>query len=228
MSAADRLHEPQHVELRRASEASARAWAEAEMVPLSALQHYVYCPRQCALIHVEQVWDENVYTLRGNRAHERVDGGGGASRDGVRTEYALPLFNDRLGLVGKADVVEFHADGTPFPVEHKVGKRSKGALARRADAVQLCAQGLCLEEMVGRPVPAGALFYAASRRRLDVPFDAALRSEVEQVAAAVRALLAERRLPKPTADARCRQCSLIETCMPFITERFDAEDEDEP
>ncbi|CAN5551478.1 CRISPR-associated protein Cas4 [soil metagenome] len=209
-----------------ASPAGDGEWDDSQLVPLSALQHYAYCPRQCALIHVEQVWDENLYTLRGRRAHERVDESSFETREGVRTEYALPLFSDELGLVGKADAVEIDASGTPYPVEHKVGKRSKGKRARHADAIQLCAQGLCLEDMLDRPVPAGALSYRASRRRLEVKFTPELRAEVERVAADVRRLLNERSLPLPVADDRCRQCSLIETCMPFITQHFDFPDEE--
>lgn len=203
------------------------AWADDALVPLSALQHYAYCPRQCALIHVEQAWTENVYTLRGRRAHERVDRPGGHSREGVRTEHALPLFSDRLGLVGKADVVEFEADGTPFPVEHKVGARK----ARFADEVQLCAQALCLEEMFGRPVERGALFYQKTRRRREVPFTPELRAAVVRIAAEVRDLFRAGHLPPPVNDARCPACSLIETCMPGVIARLaDAEpdDEDDP
>lgn len=202
-------------------------WSDDDLVPLSALQHYAYCPRQCALIHVEQVWDENIYTLRGRRVHEQVDEAGHDTRDGVRTEYALPLFSDRLGLVGKADAVEFDAADMPYPVEHKVGKRSKSARARHADAIQLCAQALCLEEMFGHSIEAGALSYRASRRRLEVQFSTALRAEVERLAGEVRQLLARRRLPPPAADERCRHCSLLETCMPFITNQIDADDEDD-
>lgn len=192
-------------------------------MPISALQHYAYCPRQCALIHVEQAWTENLYTLRGRRAHERVDDVGGATRDGVRTERALPLFSDRLGLVGRADVVEFGPDGTPYPVEHKVGPRK----AQRADEVQLCAQALCLEEMFGKAVPEGALYYAKSRRRRPVAFDPALRTETARLVDAVRALLESRRLPPPVADARCPRCSLIETCMPYVVERLGVDDHED-
>ncbi len=191
-------------------------WDEAELVPISALQHYVYCPRQCALIHVEQVWSENVFTLRGRRAHARVDTPGRRQREEGRQVRALPLWSDRLGLVGRADVVVFADDSTPYPVEHKVGPRR----ARRADAVQLCAQALCLEEMFGRPVPEGALFYGKTRRRLPVAFDDALRAETEATVAAVRALLRQARLPPPAADDRCRHCSLREACMPFAPGRF--------
>ncbi len=191
-------------------------WAEEDLVPISALQHYVYCPRQCALIYVEQVWDENIYTLRGRRAHERVDAPGHRQRGEERTVRALPLWNERLGLVGRADVVVFTEDGTPYPVEHKVGPRK----ARRADEVQLCAQALCLEEMFGRTVPEGALFYGRSRRRRRIVLDAALRSQTEATVEAVRALFRRTKLPPPAADARCRDCSLIEACMPFAPKRM--------
>jgi CRISPR-associated exonuclease Cas4 len=184
---------------------------EDDLIPISALQHYVYCPRQCALIHLEQVWDENLYTLRGRRAHEGVDVPEGMVREGVWVEYALPIWSERLGVVGRADVVEF-AGGLPYPVEHKVGSR----WAKRADQVQLCAQGICLEEMFGVPVPAGALFYKASRRRLEVPFTPELRAEVERVVSEVRRLLGQDQLPPPVADARCPNCSLIDICMPHV------------
>jgi CRISPR-associated exonuclease Cas4 len=180
-----------------------------DSIPLSALQHYVYCPRQCALIHVEQSWSENLYTMRGNRAHESVDVPEGMLREGVRVERALPLWSERLGLTGKADVVEF-VDGAPYPVEHKVGSR----WAKRADEVQLCAQGLCLEEMFGVPVLGGAMFYKASRRRREVEFSPELRAEVLSAIGAVRQMLRQTTLPPPVADARCPNCSLIETCMP--------------
>jgi CRISPR-associated exonuclease Cas4 len=180
-------------------------------IPISALQHYVYCPRQCALIHLEQVWSENLYTQRGNRAHESVDIPEGMVREGIHIERALPLWSERLGLVGQADVVEF-VDGVPYPVEHKVGSR----WAKKADEVQLCAQGLCLEEMFQVPVTEGALFYKASRRRREVAFSPELRAEVLAVVSAVRLLLRQTRLPPPVADARCPNCSLIDACMPEI------------
>ena len=184
-------------------------WADEDLVPISALQHHVYCPRQCALIHVEQVWDENVFTLRGRRAHERVDVAGRRQRGGEEAVRALPLWSDRLGLVGRADVVAFE-DGVPYPVEHKVGARK----ARRADEVQLCAQALCLEEMFACAIGEGALFYGKTRRRRPVALDAALRAETEAVVRAVRALLRQTSLPPPVNDARCERCSLLEACMP--------------
>lgn len=182
-----------------------------ELVPISALQHYVYCPRQCALIHVEGVWEENLFTLRGQRAHEVVDVAKGMVQEGVRVEYALPLFSERLGLVGRADVVEFHGE-IPYPVEYKVGPRR----SRRADEVQLCAQALCLEEMLGQDVPRGALFYRASRRRREVVFTPELRDLVERAVIEVRALLQNGHLPPPVNDSRCRDCSLIEVCLPHL------------
>ena len=203
-----------------------RFWPDAALVPISALQHHAYCSRQCALIHVEQVWDENVYTLRGRRAHERVDQAGGATRDGVRTEHALPLCSDRLGLVGKADAVEFAADGTPRPVEHKVGSRSKGTWARLADETQAVAQAVCLEEMFGRPVPVAALFYGKTRRRVEVVVTAERRAALAERVAEVRQLLRESRLPPPVADGRCPKCSLVETCMPGVVDRLRQPDDD--
>jgi CRISPR-associated exonuclease Cas4 len=191
-------------------------WAEEDLVPISALQHYTYCPRQCALIHVEQVWDENIFTLRGRRAHERVDEPGHRQRGEKRTVRALPLWSERLGLVGKADVVVFNEQGMPFPVEHKVGSRK----TRRADEVQLCAQVLCLEEMFGHPVPEGALFYRKTRRRRRVAINEKLRQATEATAEAVRALMHHQTLPQPVADERCRHCSLIEACMPYAPGRF--------
>jgi CRISPR-associated exonuclease Cas4 len=176
---------------------------------ISALQHWSYCPRQCALIHLEQVWEENLYTLRGRRAHQAVDRPAGELEDGVRVERALPLWSDRLGLVGKADVVEFHGD-MPFPVEYKHGPRRQ----REHDDLQVGAQALCLEEMFGRPVPRGVVYHHNSRRRREVAVDEGLRARVEEAVRAVRALLAEARLPPVLNDARCDRCSLRESCLP--------------
>lgn len=191
----------------------------AEPIPLSALQHWCYCPRQCALIHVEQVFAENLHTLRGQAVHKQVDQPGVEIRAGLRVERALPIWNDRLGLIGKADVVEFEADGTPYPVEYKHGSRSKAAWIAACDDLQLAAQALCLEEMTGRAVPQGALYYATSKRRRVVPITADLRRRVEDVTAAVRAQIDAGMLPPPVNDARCKQCSLIEACQPSISDK---------
>lgn len=186
--------------------------------PLSALQHWAYCPRQCGLIHLEQAFDDNLHTLRGNALHARADSPGFASERGLRVERALPLWHDSLGLVGKADVVEFDASGQAYPVEYKQGSKDKSPEIAACDELQLAAQALCLEEMTGSEVPEGALFYATSKRRRVVPITPALRAAVVQTSEAVRAMLAGGRLPPPlTGDAakrRCKGCSLHERCQP--------------
>lgn len=181
-------------------------------IPLSALQHQLFCPRQCALIHVEQAWAENAYTVEGRLLHEKVDGGESGRRGKVRVARALPLLCRRLGLTGVADVVEFRApDDRPYPVEYKRGKPK----AHRADEVQLCAQALCLEEMFGVPVPEGALYYGEPRRRTVVALDEPLRRLTEDTAAAVRVLFETGRTPPPVYGARkCGACSLIDLCQP--------------
>lgn len=183
-----------------------------DAIAISALQHYSYCPRQCALIHVEQAWDENVYTLRGQAVHEQVDTPESRAEGAVRVERALPLYSRRLGLVGRADVVEFLPDGTPFPVEYKHGPRR----ARQHDDLQVAAQAMCLEEMLGRPVPRGAIFHHSSRRRREVAITTALRTTVEEMVPKIRALLAGGRLPSPVADGRCKECSLVDLCQPTL------------
>lgn len=190
--------------------------AAADPIPLSALQHWCYCPRQCALIHVEQVFADNLHTLRGQAVHKQVDQPGVETRAGLRVERALPVWNDRLGLIGKADIVEFEADGTPYPVEYKHGSRNKAAWIAACDDLQLTAQALCLEEMTGKPVPAGALYYATSRRRREVAITAALRERVAEATAAVRALIQAGTMPPAANDARCKNCSLVELCQPAL------------
>lgn len=205
-----------------------REWAEGELIMISAVQHYSYCPRQCALIHVEQVFDENLYTLRGQRVHERADVPEPAAEEGLHVERALPLFSERLGLIGKADVVEFSSDGAPYPVEYKSGP----ARGWEHDELQLCAQALCLEEMFGKEVPEGAIFHHATRSRRSVAFNAGLRGRTEETISRVKEMLARSEVPPPVADARCKNCSLIDACMPFelagAEERFDAGELFEP
>lgn len=185
-------------------------------VLISALQHYAYCPRQCALIHVEKVWDENLYTLRGQRVHETANTPGDELIEGIRVERAMPLWSHQLGLTGIGDVVEFLEDGSPYPVEYKTGSRK----VRKADSIQLCAQALCLEEMLNCGVSRGAIFHHASRRRREVQFDQALRSQTRQAIEATRSLLVASKLPPPVADERCPDCSLIDACMPYIIKDF--------
>lgn len=180
-------------------------------IMLSALEHFAYCPRQCALIHLEQVWDENLYTMRGRDVHEHVDEVSSHDLGGVRFERALPIWCRRLNLVGKADLVEFH-DDIPYPVEYKSGRRKRGA----PETLQLCAQALCLEEMFGVSVPKGALYWHGSKERREVAFTDAMRAEVERVAVAVREMLEKRITPPPVTDKRCEGCSLKESCMPAV------------
>ena len=200
-------------------------------VMLSALQHYLFCPRQCALIHIEGVWSENYLTAAGRQLHECVDRRGGETRKDVHLATALRLLSNRLGLMGVADMVEFHRQDTPhdgngqivaarlvgragfwrpFPVEYKRGAPK----SHRADEVQLCAQALCLEEMLGVSIAAGALFYGETRRRTDVVFDSELRSLTEDVAGKVYALMLAGLTPPPVLTKGCRACSLVDECRP--------------
>jgi len=194
---------------------------ELETIPLSALQHWHYCPRQCGLIHLEQVFDDNVHTLRGQAVHAKADQPGVETAKGIRVERALPLWHDGLGLIGKSDVVEFLAGGMPYPVEYKHGSRNKAPDIAACDDIQLAAQALCLESMTGKTVNEGALYYASSKRRRVVPITAQLRLEVAQTANAIRHMLVSGQLPPPLegeqAARRCKACSLQERCQPHAT-----------
>lgn len=186
--------------------------AEDALIPLSALQHYLFCPRQCALIHVEQLWAENGATADGRILHDKVDAGRPDRRPGLRTLRGVVLRSLALGVTGKADVVEM--SGTPprpIPVEYKRGRPK----AHRADEVQLCAQAICLEEAFGGEVPAGALFYGATRRRVEVVFDAELRGLTARVAVQTQAMIAAGLTPAPIyRPAACDACSMIDLCEP--------------
>ena len=187
-----------------------------ELLPIaiSALQHYLYCPRQCALIHLEQQWAESRHTAEGRLLHTRTDKPGSAARKGVRTATALPLNHPEFGLRGMADVVEFHTTPSgeqPYPVEYKRGRPK----LHRADEVQLCAQALCLEHMFACTVPEGALYYGKTHRRKSVPLDEALRALTLETIAATRAMLASGITPPPYYERRkCQSCSLLDICQP--------------
>lgn len=188
------------------------------LVPVSALQHYLFCPRQCALIHVERLWTEDGATAEGRLLHDRVDAGKPDRRRGVRTVRGLSIRSLTLGVSGKADAVEFHgADAIerPYPVEYKRGRPK----AHRADEVQLCAQAICLEEMFGQPVVEGALFYGQTRRRIVVAFDDELRALTARIAEDVRAMILANRTPSPIEMRACKRCSFVETCCPGRLER---------
>ncbi len=195
--------------------------AAVEPIPLSALQHWQYCPRQCGLIHLEQVFDDNVHTLRGQAVHARADQPSVETAKGVRVERALPLWHDGLGLIGKSDVVELLAGGAPYPVEYKHGSRNKAADIAACDDIQLAAQALCLESMTGKTVNEGALYYASSKRRRIVPITTQLRTAVVQTADAIRKMLVSGKLPAPLrgeqAARRCKACSLQDRCQPQAT-----------
>ena len=182
-----------------------------DLLPISALQHLLYCERQCALIHLEQVWAENQFTMEGNVMHEKAHDGPDETRAGVRIVRGLAVKSETLGLSGQCDVVEFHADGTILPVEYKRGRPK----AHRADEVQLCAQAMCLEEMFGVSIPEGRLFYGQTRRRMDVVFNAELRALTADTARRLREMIASRRTPAAVYEERkCQACSLQELCMP--------------
>jgi CRISPR-associated exonuclease Cas4 len=228
-------------------------YAESDLLPLSGLQHLAFCERQWALIHVEQFWSENRLTVEGRHLHERVDEPAGKTRGDLRIVRGMPIHSLRLGLSGRADVVEFHrnrnaekaVDGgnrqeatdnggrdgplahtrgserdtratewQPFPIEYKRGKPKPG----NCDRVQLCAQAICLEEMLGLSIPAGALFYGRTRRRDEVAFDEPLRAETERLAARMHELFRAGVTPRKRYDRRrCDRCSLYDRCLPKTT-----------
>lgn len=188
------------------------------LVPISALEHWSFCRRQCGLIHVEGLWAENRLTVEGTQLHELVDLPGLEQRPGLRKARALPLRCDRLSLVGRADMVAFFSDpsypdgGRPYPVEYKRGAKTD---FRHAE-IQLCAQALCLEEMLGVSVTSGAIYFGRSRRRREVTFDSALRRETESAARGVAAMLRSLKTPPPEPGPKCTQCSLREVCLPGL------------
>lgn len=198
---------------------------ERDLLPLSALQHFLFCERQCALIHLEQVWTDNQFTAEGNVLHERTHEGPDESRPGVQITRGMPVRSFVLGLSGQCDVVEFHSGSagaspalesaslsslTIIPVEYKRGKPK----AHAADEVQLCAQALCLEEMLARPVERGMLYYGKRRRRTDVIFDDALRALTRETAQRLHALFDSRRTPLAQREKKCESCSLLDLCLP--------------
>ena len=193
-----------------------------ELIPLSALQHYAFCPRQCALIHLDRAWEENVFTLRGRRVHERVDQAEASSQAGVRIERSLPLWSNQYGLSGVADVVEFAEPGQPYPIEYKSGRRKHSF----PDRIQLAGQVLCLEEMFACSIEEGALFYHKSRRRETVAIDEALRAQTVSIISTVHELLSSVVLPPAGNDARCRDCSLLDTCLPALADTLEKEELD--
>ena len=184
---------------------------EEHLIAISALQHWLYCPRQCALIHVEQAWSENKFTAQGRAMHQRAHEGPSESRPGIRITRGLPVRSLALGISGQCDIVEFHADGRVLPVEYKRGKPK----SHRADEVQLCAQALCLEEMLDVSIASGCLYYGERRRRTDVTFAPELRDLVATTAAEVHECLKSGKTPAADYEPRrCDACSLLDICQP--------------
>ncbi len=194
-------------------------YSEDELVPISALQHFLFCERQCALIHLEGLWAENRFTAEGRILHNRVERGGWEARGAVRVEYSVLLKSLRLGIAGIADVVEFHREEEgwrPFPVEHKRGRPKTD----RCDEVQLCAQAICLEEMLDLRIKQGALYYGKTRHRKDVEFNETLREETESVSLQIHQLFATGVTPEPEYGPKCQSCSLRELCVPRSRSRY--------
>jgi CRISPR-associated exonuclease Cas4 len=186
-------------------------FGEDNLLPLSALQHWLYCPRQCGLIHLEQAWAENKFTAQGQVLHHKAHEGADESKAGVRITRSLPVRSLMLGISGQCDIVEFHKDGRVNPVEYKRGKPK----SHRADEVQLCAQAMCLEEMLGVEIATGSLFYGENRRRTVVELDDALCQIVAETAAALHSMIHARETPPAEYESRrCDGCSLIELCQP--------------
>lgn len=192
------------------------AFGEDDLAPISALQHLIYCERQCGLIHIDRVWAENRFTAEGEVLHRNAHRQEMRRRGDVRFEYGVPLRSLEVGIVGVADVVEYPADSPPCPVEFKRGKPKKSL----TDSVQLCAQALCLEEMTGESVLFGYLFYGKTRRRERVDFGPTIREATHDAVRRVRELFQSRVTPIMAYDpARCDACSLFDICGPKIARR---------
>ena len=200
-------------------------YSEDDLLSISALQHLMFCERRCALVHIENVWEENIFTAEGHNLHDKVHDAAGESRNDLRIARSLRLVSYRLGLSGVADVVEFHRDEAgitldgvkgywrAFPVEYK-----RGILKHDISfEVQLCAQAICLEEMLDCSIEAGAVYYGKSRRRRDVHFTPMLRATTEEAAQKLHQLFDSKITPRAKYEKKCKSCSLYDICMPKIT-----------
>lgn len=190
-------------------------YTENDLLLLSALQHFIFCKRQCALIHIEQIWTENWLTAEGRIMHEKAHEERIENQKDIRIERGVSLHSFELGLSGKADVVEFHKSKdskkwVPFPVEYKRGKPK----ADDSDKIQLCAQALCLKEMLNIKIPCGAIFYGKTRRRFDVQFDEALRNKTKEAAKQLHIFIKAGSTPPPVYTPKCKSCSFIDVCLP--------------
>ncbi|MFA5518099.1 MAG: CRISPR-associated protein Cas4 [Spirochaetota bacterium] len=193
-------------------------YTEEDYIQLSAIQHYVFCPRQCALIHVQGIWNENIFTAKGRILHEKVDSGEDELRGDKLILRSLNVYSKRLGLSGRCDVVEMLDKGkysTPYPVEYKSGKPKNNI----SDMAQLCAQSLCLEEMLNVPIKKAAIFYGKPRRRLEVNIDDNLRRSTEEIIKAVHKMISKKLTPSGKYESKCTSCSLHDVCMPKVTSK---------
>ena len=180
-------------------------YSENQLLPISALQHLIFCERQCALIHVEQLWAENVLTVEGRQLHEKADKGKSETAGKIRIARSLWLKSDQLGLIGQADIVEFHDDGAVIPVEYKRGKPKKDD----SDRVQICAQAMCLEEMKNVSIPVAYLFYGKQQRRTEVAIDQSLREITQSKIKRLRQMIDQRETPAAKRMPKCDKCSLL-------------------
>lgn len=204
-------------------------YPEDELMPLSGLQHMAFCQRRWALVHLEGIWAENRFTAEGKLLHERAHSGEVGSKPGVLIRRTFPVHSFRLGIVGQTDVVEFQPvlDGAgialegrsgrwrPYPVEYKRSRDKAGSMAYQ---LQLCAQGLCLEEMLQTEVPQGAVYDDARRRRQIVEFDRHLRDDVAALALRMHELGAAGVTPRAHYEKKCDNCSLFPLCLPKVME----------
>ena len=190
---------------------------EDDYLPISAIQHYAYCPRQCALIHIEQAWSENFWTAEGRLLHQRVDSGEAEQRGNMRTERSVAVISHRLCISGKLDLLEIQGKSSLhfFPVEYKRGKPK----IKDWDRIQLCAQVLCLEEMRNIHIKEGALWYWQLRRRENIIIDMKLRTQTEEIISAAQEMIQSRKTPRAIFDKRCNACSLIDLCEPRALHR---------
>ena len=185
-------------------------FSDDQLIPISALQHLIFCARQCALIHVERLWAENQFTVEGRQLHDKAHDGKSETSAGVRIARGLWLKSNRLGITGQADVVEFHEGGQIIPVEYKRGKPKKDD----SDRVQLCAQALCLEDMKSSSIDVGYLYYGTRGRRTEVAFDTTLRETTIEKIEQLRHMIDNRITPTATRAPKCDKCSLLDLCMP--------------
>jgi len=190
-------------------------YSEDDFLQLSALQHFIFCRRQCALIHIEQTWFENVLTTEGRIMHENVHEEHSKNIAGIRIVLGMPLHSFELGLSGKADIVEFHKtkdnrEWVPFPVEYKHGKPKSDD----SDKIQLCAQALCLEEIMKTKIPEGALFYGKTRHRLNIIFDEILRHKTRDTSIKLHTFIEKGKTPLPVYGPKCKSCSFVDECLP--------------